>query len=156
MPISRHPLTPSAQDLGKIPVDRAVVALLAASFANIQARGAEFADRFYAKLFAAHPGVRAMFPQDMTAQKEKLLLSLQAVVAHLSDPGANLRRLQDLGKRHVSYGARPEHYPLVVAAMIEAMRDVAGPEWNPAIEQEWRRALTLVSEVMMRASSATK
>jgi hemoglobin-like flavoprotein len=151
MSLSRHPLTPSAQALAGIPLDKGVVAVLAASFKGIASSGGDFADRFYARLFEAHPQVRALFPTDMTAQKAKLLDTLAAVVLHLADPKANLHRLQELGRRHKAYGAKPEHFPLVVEAMIGGMRDVAGSEWNPPVEQEWRRALQLVSEVMIKA-----
>jgi hemoglobin-like flavoprotein len=151
MALSRHPLTPAAKALGNIPLDRATVALLAGSFRVIESRGKEFADSFYARLFAAHPEVRPLFPKDMTAQKAKLLDTLAAVVVHLADPQTNMQRLQELGKRHKTYGARPEHFPLVVDAMIGGMKDVAGKDWNKAVEQEWRRALGLVAEVMIKA-----
>jgi hemoglobin-like flavoprotein/hemerythrin-like domain-containing protein len=151
MSLSRHPLTPNPQGLANIPVDSGTVALLAASFRAVQARGQDFADGFYARLFAAHPQVRAMFPADMTAQKAKLLDTLTAVMAHLQDPQGNVKRLQELGVRHVAYGARPEHFALVIDAMLGAMQDVAGKEWNKAVHEQWRRALSLIAEVMIKA-----
>jgi hemoglobin-like flavoprotein len=32
--------------------------------------------------------------------------------------------LRDLGARHVAYGARPEHYPVVGAVLISAMAEI--------------------------------
>lgn len=154
MSLSRHPLTPNTQGLANVPVDAGTAALLAASFRAVAARGQDFAEGFYARLFAAHPAVRAMFPADMTAQKAKLLDTLSAVMAHLQDPQGNLKRLQELGARHVAYGARPEHFPLVIDAMLASMQDVAGPEWNNAVHEQWRRALTLIGEVMIKAGQA--
>lgn len=151
MSLSRHPLTPSTQGLANVPVDSGTAALLAASFRAIQVRGQDFADGFYARLFAAHPQVRAMFPADMTAQKAKLLDTLAVVMAHLQDPQGNIKRLQELGLRHVAYGARPEHFPLVIDAMLASMQAVAGPEWNKAVHEQWRRALNLIGEVMINA-----
>jgi hemoglobin-like flavoprotein len=152
MALSRHPLSPSSKSLGKIPIDRGTMALLASSFRVIEERGAEFTDKFYAKLFAAHPHLRPMFPADMAAQKAKLLDMLETVFSHLADPQANQQRLEELGKRHKGYGACPHHYPEVTQAMLAAMSEVAGSDWNPAIQAEWRRALALVSEVMLRAA----
>src|SRR5262249_29976314 len=88
---------------------------------------------------------------DMTAQKAKLLDTLTAVMAHLQDPQGNIKRLQELGVRHVAYGARPEHFPLVIDAMLGAMREVAGKEWNKAVHEQWRRALSLIAEVRIKA-----
>ena len=151
MSLSRHPLTPKIEALGNVPLDRGVVVLLGASFRSVQARGGEFADKFYAQLFTAYPSVRAMFPADMTAQKSKLMDTLVAVIVHLSDPEANLHRLQELGRRHKAYGAKPEHFPIVIDAMLIAMQEVASPDWNKAVQEEWRRALNLVAEVIIKA-----
>jgi hemoglobin-like flavoprotein len=87
----------------------------------------------------------------MTAQKSKLMDTLAAVIVHLADPKANLHRLQELGRRHKGYGALPEHFPIVIDAMLGAMQEVAGPDWNKAVQEEWRRALSLVAEVMIKA-----
>jgi hypothetical protein len=89
MSLSRHPLTPNTQGLANIPVDSGTVALLAASFRAVQARGSDFADGFYARLFAAHPQVRPMFPADMTAQKAKLLDTLAIVMSAWKTRGAS-------------------------------------------------------------------
>jgi hemoglobin-like flavoprotein len=37
----------------------------------------------------------------------------------LRDLGAVVPKLRELGGRHVSYGARPEHYPVVAGVMLE-------------------------------------
>src|SRR4051812_21400885 len=100
MALSRHPLSPTPQSLGNVPVDRALVAVLASSFREIQKRGPEFADRFYASLFAAHPKLRSMFPPDMAAQKTKLLDTLATVITQLSEPASNLYAIRELGERH--------------------------------------------------------
>jgi len=79
--------------------------------------------------------------------------TLAAVIVHLSDPQANLHRLQELGRRHKTYGAGPEHFPLVIDAMLSAMQEVAGNDWNKAVRDEWHRALSLVAEVMIKAGT---
>jgi hemoglobin-like flavoprotein len=151
MALSKHPLSPASQALANVPLDRGVVAVLASSFRVIQERRGDFAEGFYSRLFAAHPALRSMFPADMTAQKSKLLDTLAAVIAHLADPAANLHRIQELGRRHKGYGARAEHFPIVVSMMLASMAEVAASDWNPAVEAEWRRALELVSQVMIQA-----
>ena len=69
----------------------------------------------------------------------KSLRNLDAVVP-------NLRRL---GARHVDYGARPEHYPVVGEALIAAMAAVAGRAWLPSHETAWREAFTVIAGTML-------
>lgn len=41
-------------------------------------------------------------------------------------------KLRELGARHVAYGARPEHFPVVGAALIASMFTIAGEHWKPS------------------------
>jgi nitric oxide dioxygenase len=57
--------------------------------------------------------------------------------------------LHALGARHVAYGALPEHYPVVGAALLEAMEAVAGDAWLPEYESAWGEAYGVVASVMI-------
>ena len=57
-----------------------------------------------------------------------------------------------MGARHVNYGAKPEHYPVVRDEMLGAIKDVAGPVWTPAIHAVWTDALNAVAAVMIRGA----
>src|SRR4051794_26326635 len=53
-----------------------------------------------------------------------------------------------LGARHVAYGARPEHYPVVGEVLIASMAEVAGAAWQPEHERAWTAAFAVVAGVM--------
>jgi nitric oxide dioxygenase len=59
-----------------------------------------------------------MFPTDMTEQRRKLMATLAVVVGGLGNLESVLPAASALAKRHVSYGARAEHYPVVGAALL--------------------------------------
>jgi hemoglobin-like flavoprotein len=109
---------------------------------------------FYAKLFERYPGVRPLFPADIRAQEAKLMDSLRAVVRHVESPDALREELKAMGARHVKYGAKPEHYPLVCDLLLECMGDVAGSQWTQQLASEWQQALQIVSDVMLQGASA--
>ena len=90
----------------------------------------------------------------MTAQRQKLLDTLVAVIDGLAATQAVREQLRAMGKRHATYGARPEHYPLVCACLIESMGEVAGAQWTKTLEVEWTRALELISRTMLDGASA--
>jgi hemoglobin-like flavoprotein len=82
---------------------------LETSFDLVAARGDELMDDFYARLFAAAPAVRPLFPDDMRRQKTMLLGVLVLLRKSLRDLDAIVPKLRELGGRHVAYGARREH-----------------------------------------------
>jgi methyl-accepting chemotaxis protein len=58
-------------------------------------------------------------------------------------------KLQELGARHVAYGARPEHYPVVASVLIAALAEVAGDGWRPEYTRAWSDALDVVAGAML-------
>jgi hemoglobin-like flavoprotein len=126
---------------------------LETSFDLVAPRGEELMDVFYARLFAAAPGVRTLFPRDMETQKTMLLSALVLLRKSLRDLDAIVPTLRTLGARHVAYGARPEHYPVVGAALIESMAAIAGPAWKPEYEQAWGDAFGIVAGTMLEGAA---
>ena len=71
--------------------------------------------------------MQPLFPGDMTKQRRKLMASLAIVVHGLSDLPSILPTASALAKRHVGYGAKPEHYPLVGEALLWTLARALGP-----------------------------
>jgi hemoglobin-like flavoprotein len=106
-------------------------------------------DEFYARLFAAAPAVRPLFPADLAKQKAILLGALVLLRKSLRNLDAIAPKLRELGARHVAYGARPEHYPLVGATLIASMAAIAGEQWKPEYERAWGAAYEIVAGAMI-------
>ena len=126
---------------------------LETSFDLVAPRGEELMDEFYARLFAAAPGVRTLFPRDMQTQKTMLLSALVLLRKSLRNLDAVVPTLRTLGARHVAYGARPEHYPVVGSVLIESMAAIAGPAWTPEYEQAWGAAFEIVAGTMLEGAA---
>ncbi len=157
MPITRHPLMPLGPDdlpLRRVRIDDAACERLNSSMRALASEGARFVAAFYTTLFERYPGVRAMFPSDMQRQERKLLDSLLMVIEHMRDPDRVGSMLQDLGRKHAEYGARPEHYPIVCSILIECMARQLGRQWSEQLEAEWTQALSLVSHAMINADKS--
>jgi methyl-accepting chemotaxis protein len=154
MGISRHPLTGKLPQWSNIPIDKAAAERLRSSYDALLTDGSRLTTIFYAKLFERYPGVRPLFPADIRAQEAKLMDSLRAVVRHVESPDALREELKAMGARHVKYGAKPEHYPLVCDLLLECMGDVAGGQWTQQLASEWQQALQIVSDVMLQGASA--
>jgi hemoglobin-like flavoprotein len=89
------------------------IKLVQESFAKVAPIADQAAVMFYNRLFEVAPQVKAMFPADLTEQRKKLMATLSVVVNGLSNLDSVLPAASALARRHVSYGAKPDHYPVV-------------------------------------------
>lgn len=154
MPVTRHPLLPQINSDLPVAVDAQALGRLESSLTTLRAKGPLIAHRFYVRLFELYPGVRTMFPTDIATQEKKLLDSLVTIVSMLKDPAKTIPMLRELGQRHVKYGAKPEHYPIVCGLLLESMRAEFGEEWTPQLALEWTQTLELVSHHMKAADTS--
>lgn len=116
-------------------------------------RPAALAERFYVHLFELAPWVRDMFPQDMTAQNERLSRALFDAVRALVDPDRHAARMEAnlhrLGADHAHrYGVRPEHYPYVGHALVRAVNDISGDS-SASTSSAWIWVYEWISTHMM-------
>ena len=126
---------------------------LETSFDLVAPRGDELVDTFYTRLFATAPAVEPLFARtDLAHQKTMLLATLVLLRKSLRDLGAVVPKLQELGRRHVGYGAQPEHYPVVGEVLIDSMAEVAGSQWRPEYGRAWAAALAVVAGVMVEGA----
>jgi methyl-accepting chemotaxis protein len=128
---------------------------LETSFDLVASHGDELMDLFYRRLFEAAPAVIPLFAAtDLRRQKTMLLGTLVLLRKSLRHLDAIVPKLRELGARHVAYGAKPEHYPVVGEVLIGAMATIAGPPWQAEHERAWRRALAIVSGAMLDGAQA--
>jgi hemoglobin-like flavoprotein len=112
------------------------------------------ADLFYDKLFLMDPGLRPLFPEDLTEQKKKLMSMIGRVVTALRDPSGVVPAIQDLGRKHVGYGVKKEDYTTVGGALLWTLEQGLGSAWNAEVKDSWVAAYTLLSGVMIDAASS--
>src|SRR4051794_41131180 len=127
----------------------AEIKLVQDSFAKVAPISEQAAVIFYDRLFEVAPSVRAMFPNDMTEQRKKLMGTLAVVVNGLSNLEAVLPAASALAKRHVNYGAKPEHYPVVGGALLWTLEKGLGDAWTPDVAAAWTAAYGTLSTYMI-------
>ena len=125
------------------------VTLVQQSFAKVAPISEQAAVLFYDRLFEVAPGVKAMFLDDMTEQRKKLMATLAVVVGGLNNLETILPAASALAKRHVSYGAKPEHYPVVGGALLWTLEKGLGDAWTPETAAAWTAAYTTLSGYMI-------
>ncbi|MBA4034721.1 MAG: hemin receptor [Bradyrhizobium sp.] len=123
--------------------------LVQESFAKVAPISEQAATLFYDRLFEVAPAVKVMFPADMKEQRKKLMATLAVVVNGLSHLESVLPAASALAKRHVSYGARPEHYPVVGGALLWTLEKGLGEAWTADVADAWTAAYGTLSGYMI-------
>jgi hemoglobin-like flavoprotein len=137
--------------------DRQAMTVVQRTAAVVADRPVALAEAFYQHLFELAPGVRSMFPEEMSAQNEKLCRALfQCVRALVSDDreATEMERvLRRLGADHAErYAVLPEHYPYVGHALARAVRDLS-QDWSTTCTSSWIWVYTWMSEHMLAPRS---
>jgi hemoglobin-like flavoprotein len=125
------------------------VSLVQDSFAKVAPIADQAAVMFYDRLFDIAPQVKTMFPADMTEQRKKLMATLALVVNGLSNLESILPAASALAQRHVAYGAKAEHYPVVGSALLWTLEKGLGEGWTPDVAGAWTSAYTTLSGFMI-------
>jgi hemoglobin-like flavoprotein len=84
-----------------------------------------------------------------------LLGALVLLRKSLRDLDAIVPKLRELGARHVTYGAEPEHYPVVGQVLIASMAEIADDAWRPEYERAWAAAFDVVAGAMLAGAAAS-
>jgi nitric oxide dioxygenase len=125
------------------------VRLVQESFARVVPIADQAAIMFYDRLFELAPQVRTMFPADLTGQRRKLLATLAFAVNGLANLQSLLPAVRALAYRHTAYGAKPEHYPVVGAALLWTLEKGLGDGWTAEVAGAWAAAYGALSSVMI-------
>ena len=102
---------------------------------------------FFGKLLVDHPELGPMFKSPET-QGRVLVNALASIVLELDNFAELVPWLRDLGSRHARYGVIPDHYDFVGTALLWALRQVIGLEFNPDIERAWIVGYTVIASAM--------
>jgi hemoglobin-like flavoprotein len=125
------------------------VQLVQESFSMVAPIADQAAVLFYDRLFETAPQVKAMFPEDMTEQRKKLMATLAVVVNGLSNLESILPAASALATRHVAYGAKAEHYPVVGATLLWTLEKGLGEAWTAELAAAWGAAYATLSGYMI-------
>jgi hemoglobin-like flavoprotein len=132
------------------------IASIKSSWALVLPIAGPAADIFYNKLFELDPSLRPLFPSDLADQKIKLMATLGRIVSSLDNLPAIMPAVEALGRKHVQYGVRPQHFATVGAALLSTLEVGLGDAWNDETKSAWATAFGVLSQAMMGSCETTK
>jgi len=103
---------------------------------------------FYGKVFELDPSARRLFHNDIALQGRKLVDTLDTVTQALDHFDSLRPRLVELGRQHAGFGVRPEQYDVITTALLWALAQALGPDFDAPTRDAWKILLADVASVM--------
>jgi hemoglobin-like flavoprotein len=111
--------------------------------------GPNFVDRFYQRFFASASDLQALFAHTaMGRQHEMFLNQLLLAVRKLRNLPDLTRDLAALGERHRAYGVKPEHFPVAETALLGALEETLGEEFDGESRAAWTQTIQCLAIAM--------
>lgn len=123
------------------------------SFARITASRDFAMEYLYARLFAANPELRTLFPLSMEHTRATTFGMLARLVSSLPDPPQTDQLLDRLGRDHRKFGVKDAHYQPFFDALLATVEEVSGPAWTEENRRAWRAVLGYFAASMRSASA---
>ena len=129
-------------------------ALIAATVPLLEQNGEALTRHFYLKLFKDYPEVMPLFNQAHQHSGDQQRALANSILMY----ARNIERLEQLGplvgtivNKHVALQILPEHYPMVGASLLKAIREVLGAEVaTDAVIDAWAAAYGQLADILMR------
>lgn len=126
--------------------------LIKESLESVQEYSTALTKLFYGRLFELKPEVRSLFKTNIEDQSRKLLDMIVIIVEALDDFDALRPRLAELGRKHVTYGALPEHYEFIKKSLLWALGRALEMDFDAETKAAWNEMLDAVAITMLEGT----
>ncbi|PKI16140.1 methyl-accepting chemotaxis protein [Colwellia sp. 12G3] len=129
------------------------ISLVQTSWQKVLPIAPQAAEIFYTTLFEMDPSLKALFPNDIAEQGKKLMAMLDTAVKLLDNPDKLIPAVQNLGAKHLKYGAEPEHYDTVGAALLKTLAQGLGDDFTAPTKKAWTAVYQTLASTMIAAAN---
>lgn len=133
-------------------------AIIKATVPLLETGGETLTKHFYHLMLTSYPEVRPLFNQAHQAsgdQPRALANGVLAYARHIDKLEALGPLVQQVVHKHVSLQVLPEHYPIVGTCLLQAIREVLGPEIaTDEVVAAWAAAYQQLADILIQAEEA--
>ena len=133
-------------------MDQKTMDIIKSTVPVLRERGVEITTHFYQRMFEKNPEVAPMF--DMARQRngeqpKALALAVLGAAENIENLAVIMPLVKKIGARHVAAGVKPEHYPIVGANLLAAIKEVLGDAATDEIITAWDKTYGVLAEVFI-------
>jgi hemoglobin-like flavoprotein len=109
---------------------------------------------FYDRLFELDPSLRPLFSGDIREQGQKLVQVIDVAVNGLTHLEKIVPVVEEMGRRHTSYGVAPQHYEAVETALLWTLQQSLDGEFTIAARAAWTTVYEMLASIMISAAAS--
>jgi nitric oxide dioxygenase len=118
--------------------------------------GYSIIQRFYERLFQAHPELKNLFNmrhQERGEQQRALAAAVFAYASHIDNLPALSAAVERITHKHASLNVRPEQYPVVGEHLLAAIKEVLAGAATAEVLLAWGEAYGALADIMIAAET---
>ncbi len=116
----------------------------------LKEKGEEITTTMYEILFSANPELKELFKDAEPDQYKKLAAAVYAYAENIDKLEVLGKGIETMAMAHVKTNIQPEHYPLVGAAILAAIKKVLGDAATDEIIEAWKEAYFFLADVLIK------
>jgi nitric oxide dioxygenase len=132
------------------------IATVRATAPVLAERGLAIIERFYQRLFEAHPELKNVFNmrhQERGEQQRALAGAVLAYAQNVDNPAVLQDAVLRIAHKHCSLCVSAEQYPVVGQHLLAAISEVLGEAATPAILAAWEEAYGVLADLFIATES---
>jgi nitric oxide dioxygenase len=138
-------------------LDPSKIATVKATAPVLAAQGYAIIQRFYHRLFEAHPELKNIFNmrhQERGEQHRALAAAVLAYATHIDNLSALGPAVDRITHKHASLNVQPAQYAVVGEHLLAAIKEVLGEVATADILSAWAEAYQVLADIMINAEEA--
>ena len=105
--------------------------------------------RMYEILFEKYPQTKELFKNADKNQHKRLADAVSAYAANIDNLGVLSKAVEKMAQTHVRTSVKPEHYPMVGDALLQAIKDVLGTTATEEVMEAWKEAYFFLADILI-------
>lgn len=115
----------------------------------LKEHGEAITQEMYKIMFNNHPEVQSLFKDQAIDQHKKLANAVYAYAANIDHLDKLGKGIETMVNAHVKTNVQPEHYPIVGASLLKAIKKVLGDAATDDIMNAWEEAYNFLANVLI-------
>lgn len=133
-------------------LDQKTMDIIKSTVPALQAKGLEITTTFYKNMFENNPEVKPLFNMDRQSSGEQpkaLAMTVLAAAQNIDNLSAILPVVRRIAEKHCDALIKEEHYPIVGANLLGAIKEVLGDAATDEIIEAWGKAYGVIAEIFI-------
>lgn len=133
-------------------LDQNTIDIIKSTVPVLKIHGVEITTTFYKNMFENNPEVKQFFNMNRQASGEQpkaLAMAVLAAAQNIDNLSTIMPVVKKIGVKHCDCGIKEEHYPIVGANLLGAIKEVLADAATEEIIEAWGKAYGVISKIFI-------